>query len=115
MEYSYGTSYGYDEFQVSPLLNNYDAPHMQMHKMFMDQPYRKAATGAYEAPPFNPPPPPPRPPQDTSQIPQSFTAGGGPQLPSAAPTMMAPQSDINVAIMVFVVALVMVIASSMGA
>jgi hypothetical protein len=99
MDYSYGTSYGYDEFQVSPLLNNYDAPHLQMNKMFADEPYRKAVTGSYDAPPFVPPPPPPRPPQDTSKIPQSFSLGAE----------SISGGDIDSAIMVFVAILLLIV------
>lgn len=44
MEYNAGTEYGDDIFMVNPMLNSYDAPHMETAGMFMDKQYSVAAT-----------------------------------------------------------------------
>ena len=43
MNYDHGTSYGYDQIQTSPLMDNYDAPYMQVPRILRDRQYTSAA------------------------------------------------------------------------
>ena len=69
MDYSSGDAYGYDEINANPFMNRFDAPYMQVKQIYRDEPYYKAATGAYQAPPYKMAGPTPRATLDTHAIP----------------------------------------------
>ena len=43
MDYNRGTSYGYDQLQTSPLLNNFDNPYLEVPRILRDQQYAASA------------------------------------------------------------------------
>jgi hypothetical protein len=43
MDYDSGTSYGYDQIQTSPLLNDFDNPYMEVPRILRDQQYTASA------------------------------------------------------------------------
>ena len=48
MDYSHGTSYGYDQIQTNPLLNNFDNPYLEVPRILRDQQHAAADVRSHD-------------------------------------------------------------------